>query len=232
MELSHAPAEHHGKVNLPIPENLVIAWPYTDRLQSVRITGTPVFTLTLSSYFGSPGENWLHINVVINWQLSKQGIRWPVSPDRTAGSSLDLPFWSYPPTNYQLLMIAGSSLFLSMIHIKYIVFMSLWTRTIRIVISNWPRTQKFSQFFWKLQAGKTFTMVTRWSRSTSNFYALIGQNLTGEFMWKIYTATWNLFSLTAEADRVLNVGKRGECIGTLGNFYIYWGHIMESYMRY
>ena len=36
------------------------------------------------------------------------------------------------------------------------------------------------------QTGKlllTFlTMVTRWSRSTSNFYALIGQNLTGEFM--------------------------------------------------
>ena len=30
------------------------------------------------------------------------------------------------------------------------------------------------------------TMFTRWSRSTSNFYALIGQNLTGEFMWKIY----------------------------------------------
>ena len=29
------------------------------------------------------------------------------------------------------------------------------------------------------------TMVTRWSRSTSNFYALIGQNLTGEFMRKI-----------------------------------------------
>ena len=30
------------------------------------------------------------------------------------------------------------------------------------------------------------TMFTRWSRSTSNFYALIGQNLTGEFMSKIY----------------------------------------------
>ena len=26
---------------------------------------------------------------MINWQLSKQGIRWPVSPDRTAGSSVD-----------------------------------------------------------------------------------------------------------------------------------------------
>ena len=32
-------------------------------------------------------------------------------------------------------------------------------------------------------------MVTRWSRSTSNFYALIGQNLTGEFMRKIYAAS-------------------------------------------
>ena len=47
------------------------------------------------------------------------------------------------------------------------------------------------------------TMVTRWSRSTSNFYALIGQNLTGEFMRKIYAASWTLFTLTAEADRVL-----------------------------
>ena len=40
------------------------------------------------------------------------------------------------------------------------------------------------------------------SRSMSNFYALIGQNLTGEFMQKIHTASWNLFTLTAEADRV------------------------------
>ena len=47
------------------------------------------------------------------------------------------------------------------------------------------------------------TMVTRWSRSTSNFYALIGQNLTGEFMRKIYAASWNLFTLTGEAARVL-----------------------------
>ena len=33
------------------------------------------------------------------------------------------------------------------------------------------------------------TIVTRWSRSTSNFYSLIGQNLTGEFMRKIYAAS-------------------------------------------
>ena len=46
-------------------------------------------------------------------------------------------------------------------------------------------------------------MVTRWSRSTSKFYALIGQNLTGEFMRKIYAVSSILFTLTAEADRVL-----------------------------
>ena len=84
---------------------------------------------------------------------------------------------------------------------KYVVFYLCRT------ISNWPRKLKFSQF---LQAGKTcqllltfLTKVTRWSRSTSNFYALIGQNLTGELMWKIYAASWILFTLIAEADRVL-----------------------------
>ena len=88
---------------------------------------------------------------------------------------------------------------------KYVVF--YMCHTIKILISNWPRKLKFSQF---LQAGKTcqllltfLTKVTRWSRSTSNFYALIGQNLTGEFMRKIYAASWNLFTLTAEADGVL-----------------------------
>ena len=43
-----------------------------------------------------------------------------------------------------------------------------------------------SASFLKYSGGSPFlTMVTRWSRSTSNFYALIGQNLTGEFMRKI-----------------------------------------------
>ena len=46
-------------------------------------------------------------------------------------------------------------------------------------------------------------MVTRCSPSTSNFYALIGQNLTGDIMRKIYAALWKLFTLTAEDDRVL-----------------------------
>ena len=72
------------------------------------------------------------------------------------------------------------------------------------MISNWPRKQKFSQFFLNAQAGRPYlTMMTRWSRSTSNFYTLISQNLTGEFMRKNYAASWKLFTLTAEVDRVL-----------------------------
>ena len=45
-------------------------------------------------------------------------------------------------------MIAGSSLIFFLIHMKYVVFMY---RTIKILISNWPRMRKFSQL---LQAGK------------------------------------------------------------------------------
>ena len=49
---------------------------------------------------------------------------------------------------------------------------------------------KIQPLFFKIKAGKTFlTMVTRWSRSTSNFCTLIGQNLTGEFMRRIYAAS-------------------------------------------
>ena len=43
----------------------------------------------------------------------------------------------YTVTNCKLFhMVAGSSLFFPMIHIKYVVFMSLWPRTFRILISN------------------------------------------------------------------------------------------------
>ena len=75
---------------------------------------------------------------------------------------------------------------------KYVVFMC-------------PTLQNSASYYRKgRQLLLTFlTMVTRWSRSTSIFYALIGQNLTGEFMRKIYAASWKLFTLTAEADRVL-----------------------------
>ena len=134
-------------------------------------------------------------NVVIKWRLSKQGIRWPVSLDRIAGSGVDPSRSSIflELSTEELLVFKWSQAQVSFfqIHMKYVVF--YMCRKIKILISNWPRKLKFSQF---LQAGKTcqllltfLTKVTRWSRSTSNLYTLIGQNLTGEFMRKIYAAS-------------------------------------------
>ena len=59
------------------------------------------------------------------------------------------------------------------------------------------------QFFFTFLA-----MFTRWSRSTSNFYALIGQNLTGEFMRKnlcsilnlVYFDSWSWQSFVSTCD--------------------------------
>ena len=111
---------------------------------------------------------------MINWQLSKQGIRWSVSPDRIAGCPHTWSTYQYlfeviqwQVTSFQT--IAGSSFFLN--HMKYVVFYMF--RTIKILISNWPRKPKFSQFLQvrkKCQLLLTFlTEVTRWSRSMSNF---------------------------------------------------------------
>ena len=58
---------------------------------------------------------------------------------------------------------------------KYVVFVSLWLRAIKILMSNGPRTQKFSQLF-KNTGGEN--LFFSWSRSTSNAYPMIGQNLT------------------------------------------------------
>ena len=67
--------------------------------------------------------------------------------------------------------------------------------TFTILISKWPRTRKFNQL---LHAGKViafdFSYCHAWSRSTSNFYVLISQNLTGEFMRKIYATSGNLLT--------------------------------------
>ena len=82
-------------------------------------------------------------------------------------------------------MIAGSSLIFFYIHMKYVVFMC---RIIKIF--DLGRENSASCYRQGGQLLLTFlTMVTRWSRSTFSFYALIGQNLTGEFMRKLYAAS-------------------------------------------
>ena len=94
----------------------------------------------------------LDINVVINWQLSKQGIHWPVSLDGIAGSDVDLLRSSiFLKSSADKLLVfkwSQAQVQFFLIHMKY-VFMCC---TINILISYWPWTRKFSQL---LQAGKT-----------------------------------------------------------------------------
>ena len=130
-----------------------------------------MFTLTLSSYFGSPRESWLHINVVVNWQLSRQGIRWPVSPDRIAGSGVDPSttsiFWSYPPTIHSFSNDRRRS-FLNSYQIccVYVTIAQHYYGFDFKLTSD----AKIQPVFLKYRRGRPFlTTVTCWSRSTSNF---------------------------------------------------------------
>ena len=89
-------------------------------------------------------------------------------------------------------MIAGSSsIFLNAYEICRVSWAAL--------LKCWFRTDlghENSTGFYICKQGRqsllTFLTVARWSRSTSNFYVLIGQTLTGEFMRKIFAASGNL----------------------------------------
>ena len=86
-------------------------------------------------------------------------------------------------------MIAGSKSFF----LKYIWKKSCSWATL---LKFWFRTdlgRENSTGFY-MQGRQSLLIATRWSRSTSNFYVLIGQNLTGEFMRKIYAASGNLLT--------------------------------------
>ena len=132
---------------------------------------------------------------MLNWQLSKQDSHWPVSHDHMAGSCVNSSRWhdlfgSWPKFIF-CVKCRWNVLCLCAAQLKF------WLQT------DLGRENSASYYRKGRQLLLTFlTMVTRCSRSTFNFYALIGQNLTGEFMRKICAASWILFTLTAEADRV------------------------------
>ena len=167
-----APAEHHG-LNLPIPQNLVITRPYTaSDCPSAPQEYQCLFSHYLATWEPMLRENWLHINVAINWQLSKQGIRWPVSPDRLRCLPIQVEYFLKLSADYFWSDLRLKYIFLK-IHMKYILFMSLWPRTIKMLISNWHRTRKFSQ---------------------SSFYATDWSKFDRWVHAEIYTASWNLFT--------------------------------------
>ena len=136
---------------------------------------------------------------MIKGQLSKQGIRWPVSPDRIAGSGVDPSrssiFWKYPLTIYSFSNDRRLTFTFFKIHMKYVV---LICSRITILNSNWPRMGKFRQL---LQAGKTVAFDF-----SPRPRPRVGRALRPIFMFwlvKNWQVSSNLFTLTAEADIVL-----------------------------
>ena len=80
------------KIWLSIPPKiLVITWPYT--CPPIRNTEKPMWNVKFSSKCGSllPLFNLIiDIHIMVNWQVSQHGIRWPVSHDRIAGLGANL----------------------------------------------------------------------------------------------------------------------------------------------
>ena len=136
---------------------------------------------------------------MINWQLSKQGIRWPLSSDRTAGLSVNPSrssiFLSYPLTNYQFQMIAGSSLFSSndSYEICYL-------------------GRENSARFLKIQAGKTFSyhghslftlyvqfLCSNWSKfdrwyHAENLCSILKVVYFDSWRWQSFVSTCDVFN--------------------------------------
>ena len=136
---------------------------------------------------------------MINWQLSKQGIRWPLSSDRTVGLSVDPSrssiFLSYPLTNYQFQMIAGSSLFFSndSYEICYL-------------------GRENSARFLKIQAGKTFSyhghslftlyvqfLCSNWSKfdrwyHAENLCSILKVVYFDSWRWQSFVSTCDVFN--------------------------------------
>ena len=117
-------------------------------------------------------------------------------------------FWSYPLTNYQFQMIAGSNLFFPIIHVKYVVFMSLWPFIVKILISNWPQTRNSASFL-KIQAEKTFSyhghaLVTLYVQFLYSDWSKFGRWVHEENLCSVlkvvYFDGWNWQSFVSTCD--------------------------------
>ena len=134
-------------------------------------------------------------------------------------------------------MIAGSSLFFPMIHTKYVVFMSLWPRTIRSLISNWPRTQNFSHFFKNTGGEDLFLRVGHahvqflcsvWSKFDRRVHA---ENLCS-ILKVVYFDSWSWQSFVSTCDVFkclfpLDVQNEIQLPSVIHGSFVYWVFVEE-----
>ena len=120
-------------------------------------------------------------------------IAWPYRGLRYGSTELECFFQVIRWQVATFQMIAGSS----SIFLKYVCNKSCsWAKLLKFWFQTDLGRENSTGFYMQGRQSllALLTIVTLWSRSTSNFQALIGQNLTGEFMRKIYAASGNLLT--------------------------------------
>ena len=177
-------------------ENLAFTCPYTDR-PTFLPSAPQAYQCLISHILASLGACNLIVHPCFDQLTAVKtvylltSIAWPYRGLRYRLTEFEC-FFEGQVATFQ--MIAGSSsIFLKCIWNKscsWAALLKCWFRT----DLGRENSTGFYIYMQGRQSLLTFLTVTRWSRSTSNFYALIGQNLTGEFMRKIYAASGNLFT--------------------------------------
>ena len=134
-------AQHLRKFgNLSIRGILTITWPYV-RPPVLHTTGKPMWNVKLSSLCRSllPVFNLMvYIHIMFNWQLSKQGIRWPESHARLRAqvpTHRGHVFLSFSLTSYWLLIDRRFKFtFFSHMVLPYIKFIAVLCNDLKSIV--------------------------------------------------------------------------------------------------
>ena len=153
---------------------------------------------------------------MINWQLSKQGIRWPVSPDRIAGSGVD------PSRSSTFLKLSADKLLVfkwSQAQVYYF-FKFIWNMLClnhddSALFRVWFQTnhgRENSASYLKIQAGKSFSylghaLVTLYAQCLCSNWSKFDRRVHAENLWSIlklvYFDSWSWQRFVSTCD-VLN----------------------------
>ena len=115
--------------------------------------------------------------------------------------------------------------------------MSLWPRIINILISNWPRTRKFSQLF-KITGGEDLSLL--WSRvghalrpilcsdcsrfdrwvQAQNFCSILKLVYFGRWSWQSFVSTCDVFNRLFPLD-VMKYSSYQES-SVIHGWFVYW----------
>ena len=117
---------------------------------------------------------------------------------------------------------------------KYVVFMSLWPRTLKILISNWPRTRKFSQLF-KNTGGEDLSYVSYHGHALRPIFMLwlvriwkLGSRSIlklvyfDSWSWQSFVSTCDVFNCLFPLDVQIQLKKRTFCYSWLVCLLGFW----------